>query len=40
MGYFYVKGIVYKDFKFKNVFYDNGKVVIIDFGLFGILGVV
>uniref|UniRef100_G3UAP3 non-specific serine/threonine protein kinase n=1 Tax=Loxodonta africana TaxID=9785 RepID=G3UAP3_LOXAF len=34
------KGIVHKDLKSKNVFYDNGKVVITDFGLFGISGMV
>ncbi|KAK2506613.1 hypothetical protein MC885_015983 [Smutsia gigantea] len=35
-----LRGIVHKDLKSKNVFYDNGKVVITDFGLFGISGVV
>ncbi|XP_065709025.1 kinase suppressor of Ras 1 [Patagioenas fasciata] len=40
MGYLHAKGIVHKDLKAKNVFYDNGKVVITDFGLFGISGVV
>uniref|UniRef100_A0A8C2UAP1 non-specific serine/threonine protein kinase n=1 Tax=Coturnix japonica TaxID=93934 RepID=A0A8C2UAP1_COTJA len=40
MGYLHAKGIVHKDLKSKNVFYDNGKVVITDFGLFGISGVV
>ncbi|XP_062072211.1 kinase suppressor of Ras 1 isoform X1 [Lepus europaeus] len=39
MGYLHAKGIVHKDLKSKNVFYDNGKVVITDFGLFGISGV-
>ncbi|XP_051014045.1 kinase suppressor of Ras 1 isoform X2 [Acomys russatus] len=40
MGYLHAKGIVHKDLTSKNVFYDNGKVVITDFGLFGISGVV
>uniref|UniRef100_A0A8C8RK92 non-specific serine/threonine protein kinase n=1 Tax=Pelusios castaneus TaxID=367368 RepID=A0A8C8RK92_9SAUR len=40
MGYLHAKGIVHKDLKSKNVFYDNGKIVITDFGLFGISGVV
>ncbi|XP_049628731.1 LOW QUALITY PROTEIN: kinase suppressor of Ras 1 [Suncus etruscus] len=40
MGYLHAKGIVHKDLKSKNVFYDNGKVVITDFGLFGMSGVV
>uniref|UniRef100_A0A8C4S1W9 non-specific serine/threonine protein kinase n=1 Tax=Erpetoichthys calabaricus TaxID=27687 RepID=A0A8C4S1W9_ERPCA len=40
MGYLHAKGIVHKDLKSKNVFYDNNKVVITDFGLFGISGVV
>uniref|UniRef100_A0A8D0C7W5 non-specific serine/threonine protein kinase n=1 Tax=Salvator merianae TaxID=96440 RepID=A0A8D0C7W5_SALMN len=40
MGYLHAKGIVHKDLKSKNVFYENGKVVITDFGLFGISGVV
>ncbi|XP_010592503.2 kinase suppressor of Ras 1 isoform X3 [Loxodonta africana] len=40
MGYLHAKGIVHKDLKSKNVFYDNGKVVITDFGLFGISGMV
>ncbi|KAG9340579.1 hypothetical protein JZ751_021401 [Albula glossodonta] len=35
-----VKGIVHKDLKSKNVFYDGAKVVITDFGLFGMSGVV
>ncbi|XP_062399824.1 LOW QUALITY PROTEIN: kinase suppressor of Ras 2 [Sardina pilchardus] len=39
MGYLHAKGIVHKDMKSKNVFYDNGKVVITDFGLFTISGV-
>ncbi|XP_059829471.1 kinase suppressor of Ras 1 isoform X2 [Hypanus sabinus] len=40
MGYLHARGIVHKDLKSKNIFYDNGKVVITDFGLFGISGVV
>ncbi|KAM4795354.1 LOW QUALITY PROTEIN: kinase suppressor of Ras 1 [Rhinophrynus dorsalis] len=40
MGYLHAKGIVHKDLKSKNVFYENGKVIITDFGLFGISGVV
>ncbi|XP_032072017.1 kinase suppressor of Ras 1-like [Thamnophis elegans] len=40
MGYLHAKGIVHKDLKPKNIFYENGKVVITDFGLFGISGVV
>ncbi|XP_035241735.1 kinase suppressor of Ras 1-like isoform X4 [Anguilla anguilla] len=40
MGYLHAKGIVHKDLKSKNVFYDSSKVVIADFGLFGMLGVV
>ncbi|XP_060641451.2 kinase suppressor of Ras 2 isoform X2 [Anolis sagrei] len=39
MGYLHAKGILHKDLKSKNVFYDNGKVVISDFGLFTISGV-
>ncbi|MGH0183482.1 UNVERIFIED_CONTAM: hypothetical protein FKN15_012181, partial [Acipenser sinensis] len=40
MGYLHAKGIVHKDLKSKNVFYDTNKVIITDFGLFGISGVV
>ncbi|XP_078140207.1 kinase suppressor of Ras 1-like isoform X1 [Centroberyx gerrardi] len=40
MGYLHAKGIVHKDLKSKNVFYDANKVVITDFGLFGMSGVV
>ncbi|XP_029028848.1 kinase suppressor of Ras 1 isoform X3 [Betta splendens] len=40
MGYLHAKGIVHKDLKSKNVFHDTNKVVITDFGLFGISGVV
>ncbi|XP_066116576.1 kinase suppressor of Ras 2 [Saccopteryx bilineata] len=36
MGYLHAKGILHKDLMSKNVFYDNGKVVITDFGLFSI----
>lgn len=39
MGYLHAKGILHKDMKSKNVFYDNGKIVITDFGLFTISGV-
>uniref|UniRef100_A0A8C5LS68 non-specific serine/threonine protein kinase n=1 Tax=Leptobrachium leishanense TaxID=445787 RepID=A0A8C5LS68_9ANUR len=39
MGYLHAKGILHRDLKSKNVFYDNGKVVITDFGLFSISGV-
>ncbi|KAI3354691.1 hypothetical protein L3Q82_019182 [Scortum barcoo] len=34
------KDIIHKDLKSKNVFYDTNKVVITDFGLFGMSGVV
>ncbi|XP_069022666.1 kinase suppressor of Ras 1-like isoform X2 [Embiotoca jacksoni] len=40
MGYLHAKGIIHKDLKSKNVFYDAKKVVITDFGLFGMSGVV
>jgi len=40
MGYLHAKGIVHKDLKSKNVFHDINKVVITDFGLFGMSGVV
>ncbi|XP_072548016.1 kinase suppressor of Ras 1 isoform X2 [Salminus brasiliensis] len=40
MGYLHAKEIVHKDLKSKNVFYDTNKVVITDFGLFGMSGVV
>ncbi|XP_068173759.1 kinase suppressor of Ras 1-like isoform X3 [Antennarius striatus] len=40
MGYLHAKDIIHKDLKSKNVFYDTNKVVITDFGLFGISGVV
>uniref|UniRef100_A0A3Q2YAK1 Kinase suppressor of ras 1 n=1 Tax=Hippocampus comes TaxID=109280 RepID=A0A3Q2YAK1_HIPCM len=40
MGYLHAKGIVHKDLKSRNVFYDSNRVVITDFGLFGMAGVV
>nr|XP_057936153.1 kinase suppressor of Ras 1-like isoform X2 [Doryrhamphus excisus]XP_057936154.1 kinase suppressor of Ras 1-like isoform X2 [Doryrhamphus excisus]XP_057936155.1 kinase suppressor of Ras 1-like isoform X2 [Doryrhamphus excisus] len=40
MGYLHAKGIVHKDLKSKNVFYDSSRVVLTDFGLFGMSGVV
>ncbi|XP_068440580.1 kinase suppressor of Ras 1-like isoform X2 [Clinocottus analis] len=40
MGYLHAKGIIHKDLKSKNVFYDTNRVVITDFGLFGMAGVV
>ncbi|XP_061538735.1 kinase suppressor of Ras 1 isoform X1 [Phycodurus eques] len=40
MGYLHAKGIVHKDLKSKNMFYDSNRVVITDFGLFGMSGVV
>ncbi|XP_043924229.1 kinase suppressor of Ras 2 isoform X2 [Protopterus annectens] len=39
MGYLHAKGVLHKDLKSKNIFYDNGKIVITDFGLFTISGV-
>lgn len=33
MGYLHARGIIHKDLKTKNIFYDNGKVTITDFGL-------
>ncbi|ELU07085.1 hypothetical protein CAPTEDRAFT_228240 [Capitella teleta] len=36
MGYLHAKGIVHKDLKSKNIFIENGKVVITDFGLFNV----
>ncbi len=36
MGYLHAKGIVHKDLKSKNVFIENGKLVITDFALFSI----
>ncbi|KAI1293633.1 Kinase suppressor of Ras 1 [Halotydeus destructor] len=34
MSYLHARGIIHKDLKSKNIFYENGKVVITDFGLF------
>jgi kinase suppressor of Ras 2 len=34
MSYLHARGIVHKDLKTKNIFYENGKIVITDFGLF------
>lgn len=34
MGYLHSKDIVHKDLKTKNIFLENGKVIITDFGLF------
>ncbi|XP_057665960.1 kinase suppressor of Ras 2 isoform X2 [Diorhabda carinulata] len=36
MGYLHAKGIIHKDLKSKNIFVENGKVVITDFGLFSV----
>ncbi|XP_032674080.1 kinase suppressor of Ras 2 isoform X1 [Odontomachus brunneus] len=36
MGYLHARGIVHKDLKSKNIFLENGKVVITDFGLFSV----
>lgn len=36
MGYLHAKGIIHKDLKTKNIFLENGKVVITDFGLFSV----
>lgn len=36
MGYLHARGIVHKDLKSKNIFYENGKVIITDFGLFSL----
>lgn len=33
MGYLHSRNIIHKDLKTKNIFYENGKVVITDFGL-------
>ncbi|XP_038058932.1 kinase suppressor of Ras 2-like isoform X2 [Patiria miniata] len=37
MGYLHAKGIIHKDLKSKNIFLENGKVVITDFALFSIM---
>ncbi|XP_058814779.1 kinase suppressor of Ras 2 isoform X2 [Topomyia yanbarensis] len=34
MGYLHARGIVHKDLRTKNIFLENGKVIIADFGLF------
>ncbi|XP_055637374.1 kinase suppressor of Ras 2 [Toxorhynchites rutilus septentrionalis] len=34
MGYLHARGIVHKDLRTKNIFLENGKVIITDFGLF------
>ena len=36
MGYLHARGIVHKDLKSKNIFLENGKVIITDFGLFSV----
>lgn len=36
MGYLHAKGIIHKDLKSKNIFLENGKVVIADFGLLSV----
>lgn len=36
MGYLHSRNIVHKDLKTKNIFFDNGQVVITDFGLFSL----
>ncbi|OWF44894.1 kinase suppressor of Ras 2-like isoform X2 [Mizuhopecten yessoensis] len=36
MGFLHARGIFHKDLKSKNIFLENGKVVISDFGLFNI----
>ncbi|RVE39992.1 hypothetical protein evm_015358 [Chilo suppressalis] len=36
MGYLHARGIIHKDLKTKNIFLENGKVVITDFGLFSV----
>ncbi|XP_052124851.1 kinase suppressor of Ras 2 isoform X2 [Frankliniella occidentalis] len=36
MGYLHARGIIHKDLKSKNIFLQNGKVVITDFGLFSV----
>ncbi len=36
MGYLHARGIVHKDLKTKNIFLENEKVIITDFGLFSV----
>lgn len=36
MGYLHSRSIVHKDLKTKNIFFENGQVVITDFGLFSL----
>ncbi|XP_022164077.1 kinase suppressor of Ras 1 [Myzus persicae] len=36
MGYLHAKGIIHKDLRSKNIFLENGKVIITDFGLFSV----
>ncbi|GBM91113.1 Kinase suppressor of Ras 2 [Araneus ventricosus] len=36
MGYLHARDIIHKDLKTKNIFFENGKVVITDFGLFSV----
>lgn len=36
MSYLHARDIIHKDLKTKNIFYENGKVVITDFGLFSV----
>ena len=36
MGYLHAKGIVHKDLKSKNIFIENGKVIITDFAFFSL----
>ncbi|KAG8326086.1 3-dehydrosphinganine reductase [Homalodisca vitripennis] len=36
MGYLHARGIIHKDLKTKNIFLENGKVIITDFGLFSV----
>ncbi|GFY68067.1 kinase suppressor of Ras 2 [Trichonephila inaurata madagascariensis] len=36
MGYLHARDIIHKDLKTKNIFFENGKVIITDFGLFSV----
>jgi len=36
MGYLHSKGIIHKDLKSRNIFYDGKHVVVTDFGLVGL----